>query len=257
MTELIFRVDPIGQRQPDPPKDAAEARDRLLEGNGRFLELFEKQQIVHVSPEAVGISPDGGVIPQRPFAAVLGCADARVPIELVFRCPSSAIFIVRVAGNVAGGECVGSLEYAVATLAESLRVIIILGHSGCGAVIAAVDSYLDPQSYPFTSAPLRSIIDRILPAVRIADNALAEAHGGRTAASPGGRQALVETSVRVNAALTAASIRSALSFPVQYGVFNLISREVDLNEPPADTDAMLALAAQVATSAPIRKILDS
>ncbi|MFV2071782.1 MAG: carbonic anhydrase [Thermoanaerobaculales bacterium] len=257
MTELIYRVDPEGRHQPDPPNDALEARERLLDGNHRFVELFEKQQIVHVSPEAVGISPDGDAIPQRPFAAVLGCADARVPTELLFRCPSNALFVVRVAGNVGGAECVGSLEYAVATLAESLRVIVILGHSSCGAVIAAVDSYLDPQSYPSTSAPLRSIIDRILPAVRMADNALAAAHGGRTADSPRGRQALIETSVRVNAALTAASIHSALSFPVQFGVFDLVSREVDLSEPPVDTEAMLTLAAEVAASDRIRQALES
>ncbi len=242
MTEVIYRVDPDGRQRPDPPIDATEARDRLLDGNRRFVDLFEKQQIVHVSPEAVGINPRGGAIPHRPFAAVLGCADSRVPTELLFRCPSNALFVVRVAGNVAGDECVGSLEYAVTTLAESLKVIIVLGHSNCGAVIAAVDSYLDPRSYPSTSVPLRSIIDRILPAVRVADNALAAAHGGRTADSPGGREALIETSVRVNAALTAASIREALSFPVQYGVFDLISREVDLTEPPADTEVMLALA---------------
>ncbi len=257
MTEVIYRVDPKGLQRPDPPNDAAEARDRLLNGNRKFVELFEKQQIVHVAPEEVGISPDGFTIPQRPFAAILGCADARVPIELLFRCPSNALFVVRVAGNVAGGECVGSLEYAVANLAETLRVIIVLGHSGCGAVIAAVEAHLDPRSYPSTSAPLCSIIDRVLPAVRMADNALAEAHGGRTADSPGGRQALIDTSVRMNAALTAASIRSALSFPVQYGVFDLVSHEVDLAEPPADTEAMLALAAEVAASEEIRKALDS
>ncbi len=257
MTEVIYRVDSKGLQHPDPPTDAAGARGRLLDGNRRFAELFEKQQIVHVSPEAVGISPDGGVIPQRPFAAVLGCADARVSPELLFRCPSNTLFVVRVAGNVAGVECVGSLEYAVANLAETLRVIIVLGHSGCGAVIAAVDSHLEPRSYPSTSAPLCSIIDRVLPAVRMADDALVAAHGGRTADSPGGREALIETSVRMNAAQTAASIRSALSFPVQYGVFDLVSHEIDLAEPPADTQTMLALAAEVAASAPIRQLLDS
>ncbi len=257
MTEVIYRVDPKGLEKTEPPNDASEARDRLLDGNRRFVELFEKRQIVHVSPEAVGICPDGGTLPQRPFAAILGCADARVPIELLFRCPSNALFVVRVAGNVGGSECVGSLEYAVANLAETLRVIIVLGHSGCGAVIAAVDSYLNPQSYPSTSAPLRSIIDRILPAVRLADNALAEAHGGRTAKGPAGRQALIETSVKMNAALTAASIHSALSFPVQYGVFDLLSHKIDLAEPPVNPEAMLALAAEVAASAPIRQILDS
>lgn len=248
MTEVIYRVDPRGLKKPNPPADAAEARDRLLDGNCRFIRLFDEQQIVHVAPEEVGINPDGGVASQKPFAAVLGCADARVHTELIFRCPSNALFVVRVAGNVAGNECMGSLEYAVTNLADSLRVIIVLGHSGCGAVSASVDSYLDPRSYPSPSAPLRSIIDRILPAVRMADNALAAAHGGRTADSTGGRHALIETSVRMNAALTAASIRSALSFPVHYGVFDMASRQVDLADPPADTEAMLDLAADVAGS---------
>lgn len=257
MTEVIYRVDSKGLQHPDPPTDAAGARDRLLHGNRNFVKMFEEQQIVHVSPEAVGISPDGSALPQRPFAAILGCADARVPIELLFRCPSNALFVVRVAGNVAGDECVGSLEYAVANLAETLRVIIVLGHSSCGAVIAAVDSYLDPLTYPSTSAPLRSIIDRILPAVRMADNVLAATIGGRTADNPGSRQALIETSVRLNAALTAASIRSTLSFPVQYGVFDLVSHEIDLAEPPADADAMLALAADIAVSECIQLSLDS
>ena len=257
MTEVIYRVDPKGLQHPDPPTNAAEARDRLLDGNRNFVRLFEDQQIVHVAPEEVGICRDGGTLPHRPFAAILGCADARVPIELLFRCPSNALFVVRVAGNVAGGECVGSLEYAVANLAETLRVIIVLGHSDCGAVIAAVDSCLDPRSYPSDSASLCSIIDRVLPAVRLANNALTEAHGDRTADSPGGRQALIETSVRMNAALTAASIRSALAFPVHYGVFDLVSHEVDLAEPPADTEAMLALAAEVAASERIRQTLGS
>ena len=257
MTEVIYRVDPMGLQQADPPNDAVEARDRLLFGNRKFVRLFEEQQVVHVSPEAVGICPDGGILPQRPFAAILGCADARVPIELLFRCPSNALFVVRVAGNIAGNACVGSLEYAVANLAESLRVIIVLGHSDCGAVTAAVDSHLDSHSYPSASAPLQSIIDRILPAVRMADNALAEVYGGRTVDGPERRQALIETSVRLNAALTAASIRSALSFPVQYGVFDLVSHEIDLAESPADTEAMLALAAEVAISERIRQTLDS
>lgn len=257
MTEVIYRVDPKRLRHPDPPNDAAEAHDRLLDGNRKFVELFEKKQVVHVAPEDVGICPDGGTLPQRPFAAILGCSDARVPIELLFRCPSNALFVVRVAGNVAGDACVGSLEYAVANLAESLQVIIVLGHSGCGAVTAAVDSHLDPRAYPADSAPLCSIIDRILPAVRLADNALAQAHGGRTADNAGGRQALIDTSVRMNAALTAASIRSALSFPVHFGVYDLISHEVDLAEPPLNNEATLALAAEIAVSERIQLSLDT
>jgi len=256
VTEVIYRIDPEGLEQPAPPADAAAACERLLDGNRRFVDLFGEPQVVHVAPEAVGISRDGGAIAQRPFAAILGCADARVPTELVFRCPSNSLFVVRVAGNVAGDECVGSLEYAVENLAHSLRLVVVLGHTACGAVSAAVDTYLDPRNYPLL-VPLRSVVDRILPAVRMADNALAAAHGGRTAESPGGREALIETSVILNAALSAATIRRDLSFPVQFGIFNLISREVDLAEPPADADAMMALAAEVATSAPIRDLLDS
>jgi carbonic anhydrase len=257
MPEVIYRVDPRGEKQPEKPADAAAARERLLDGNRRFVELFDEPQVVHVAPESVGISTDGSAIAQEPFAAILGCADARVPTELVFRCPSNAVFVVRVAGNVAGNECMGSLEYAVANLAESLQVIIVLGHTGCGAVGAAVGSYLDPGAYPAASAPLRSVIDRILPAVRVADNALASAHGGRTAETPGGRQALIETTVVLNAALAAAVVRTSLDFPVQFGVFDLASREVGLAEPPVDADSMVALAAEVATSERIREALDS
>lgn len=109
MPEVIYRVDSRGEKQPEKPADAAAARERLLDGNRRFTQLFDEPQVVHVAPESVGISSDGSAIEQQPFAAILGCADARVPTELVFRCPSNAVFVVRVAGNVAGAECMGSL----------------------------------------------------------------------------------------------------------------------------------------------------
>lgn len=256
MTEVIYRIDSEGPEPSEPPADAMAARGLLLDGNRGFVDLLGESQVVHVPPEAVGISRDGRAIEQRPFAAILGCADARVPTELVFRCASNSLFVVRVAGNVAGDECVGSLEFAVANLAESLRLVVVLGHTACGAVSAAVDTYLDPRNYPLL-VPLRSVVDRILPAVRAADNALAAAHGGRTAESPGGREALIETSVVLNAALAAATVKRDLSFPVQFGVFNLVSRKVQLTEPPADADAMMALAEEVATSEPIRALLDS
>lgn len=256
MTEVIYRINREGKMLSELPADAAAARERLLEGNRKFMDLFDEPQVVHVAPEDVGISTDGDAIAQRPFAAILGCADARVPTELVFRCPSNAVFVVRVAGNVAGDECMGSLEYAVANLAESLQVIVVLGHTGCGAVSAAVDSYLEARNYPTSSAPLRSVIDRILPAVRVADDALASAHGGRTAETSGGRLALIESTVKLNAALVAAEIRSALSFPVQFGVFDLTSREVHLAEPPIDADAMTALAKEVAASDCVRNALE-
>ena len=70
---------------------------------------------------------------QTPFAALLGCADARVPLELVFSRSANDAFAVRVAGNVLGAECVGSLDFAVTQL-PSIRVVAVVGHTGCGAV---------------------------------------------------------------------------------------------------------------------------
>lgn len=248
MTEEIDRVDPKNRDRPPLPEDAKAAVKRLLDGNHSFVTSYEGQQMVPLAPGEIGIRRGGGVPEQRPFAAILGCADARIHTEEIFRCPSNALFGVRVAGNVAGAECLGSLEYAVANLPDSLRVIVVLGHSLCGAVTAAVDSYLDPETYPSLSAPLKSIIDRILPAVRMAGDALAATLEGRTVDRPGERHALIESSVRLNAALTAAEIKKALSFPVLYGVYDLASREVDLTEPPEDSRAMLTLAVEVASS---------
>ena len=99
---------------------------------------------------------------------MLGCSDARVPIELIFDQSPNDLFVVRVAGNVLGVECLGSIDYAVANLGKSLKLVVVLGHTTCGAVSAAVDSYLAPKNYAeiaFTHA-LRSLVDRIQTAVR-------------------------------------------------------------------------------------------
>ena len=79
---------------------------------------------------------------QRPFAAVLGCSDARVPIELIFNEGPNDLFVIRVAGNGLGSEVLGSLKYAVEHLGGSMKIVAVLGHSGCGAVSSAVDVYL-------------------------------------------------------------------------------------------------------------------
>ncbi len=125
---------------------------------------------------------------QSPFGIVLGCSDARAPIELIFDQSHNELFVVRVAGNVLGTECLGSIEYAARNFAASLRLVVVLGHSGCGAVGAAVDLYLDPVAYGAIAEThsLRSIIDRILVVVRIADKALER----RCGAGPRGRSRL-------------------------------------------------------------------
>jgi carbonic anhydrase len=76
---------------------------------------------------------------QSPFAAVLACSDSRVPVELIFHCGVGDIFVIRVAGNFPCTSVIGSLEYAVEHL--GVRLAVILGHSQCGAVTAAVDNH--------------------------------------------------------------------------------------------------------------------
>ena len=125
-------------------------------GNRAFAELFDRledgtgtvRRIVPIDPRDLGLLPHGaGSLQQRPFAAVLGCSDARVPIELIFNEGPNDLFVVRVAGNTLGDDVRGSLNYALDHLGESLKLIVVLGHSACGAVTAAVDVFLDPPSY--------------------------------------------------------------------------------------------------------------
>ena len=123
------------------------------------------QQIIPVDTRDLGFTPDAAGTPtQRPFAAVLGCSDARVPIELIFNEGPNDLFVVRVAGGGLGLEVLGSLKYAVENLGGTLKLIVVLGHSGCGALTTAVDVFLNPGDYLTVAAKhsLRSILDRSL-----------------------------------------------------------------------------------------------
>ena len=108
----------------------AEALARLRAGNGRFTSdnLVVRNHLASASATATG---------QFPFAAVLGCIDSRVPVELVFDAGIGDLFAARTAGNVVGEDVIGSLEFA-AELA-GVKVIVVLGHSACGAVKGACD----------------------------------------------------------------------------------------------------------------------
>ena len=89
------------------------------------------------------------------------------------------LFVIRVAGNVLGDVCMGSIEFALNALSESVKCVVMLGHLGCGAVTGAVDSYLLPLKFWSKSNPpmLRTIMQQIFVAVREADNAIKEAWG--------------------------------------------------------------------------------
>jgi carbonic anhydrase len=245
MLDIIYRYDPERRLETSSPASAQEARRILVAGNRDFAEIADPfrisgepcTRIVPIDLRDLGITESEGTAPeQRPFAVVLGCSDARVPTELIFRQACNSLFVVRVAGNVLGSECLGSIDYAVQNLGDSIKLLVVLGHSGCGAVTAAVDAFLQPRHYLdlAPSHPVRAIVDRLLLPVRAAARALDVACGPQATTLPGYRRALIECGVALNAALTAATLKQDFrdrlrsDMEVLYGVYNLVSRRVQL-----------------------------
>jgi carbonic anhydrase len=122
------------------PQDAAQARQRLLEGNKRFV--AEESIHDHASKDWRKRLTAG----QRPFATILGCSDSRVPIELIFDQGFGDLFVIRIAGNVISADVLGSLQYAGHHL--HVPLLMVLGHEGCGAVTAALDAKLKRAREP-------------------------------------------------------------------------------------------------------------
>lgn len=242
---------------PEVPATSDEAVRYLLEGNARFI-----RAVVPELPAPSTIPPKAGdsFVPlpappaprQCPFSVVLGCSDARVPLELVFDAKPNQLFVVRVAGNVLGDECLGSIEYALNSFQDSVHLLVVLGHTGCGAVSAAVDAYLTPRkhnSIAFTRS-LRSVVNHVLISVRGAAMSLEEFWGAGVSADPGYRAALIEVSVYLNAAMTAYHLQeevrpsAASGVEVAYGVFDVATCRVigpDL-DPATDDTSKLAKA---------------
>lgn len=213
-------------------ENAAEAVALLDAGSQAFSRLGDGEgpyEIV-VDPEAFGVvheSDDDGILNQEPFAAVLSCSDARVPIELTLGRAGNDLFVVRVAGNVPGAECIGSLHYASDHL-PTIRVFAIVGHSNCGAVTAAVDSLLTPREYlPIARlAPLRGIVDSLFGGIRMAVVALERATGHDPMRTPAMREALIAVSALANTALTASVVSRELGRDTVFGVYDLEQRAV-------------------------------
>jgi carbonic anhydrase len=134
---------------------AIAALARLRDGNRRFV----------VDDTAPVVSSQGRraalVSGQEPFAIVLGCSDSRVPAELVFDQGFGDLFVIRVAGNVVAPSQVGSVEFAAARFGT--RLVVVMGHSQCGAVLATLEDLLGRGTTQ--SRNLRSIVDRVRPSV--------------------------------------------------------------------------------------------
>ncbi|CAN6959529.1 MULTISPECIES: carbonic anhydrase [Psychrobacter] len=136
------------------PKTGQEALELLKEGNTRYMDsLTNTDPMMQRRPELVSN--------QDPLAIILGCSDARVPVEIVFDQGLGDLFVIRVAGNVVAPSQIGSVEFAAEKFGTKL--VVVLGHSHCGAVTACVDALINPeQNY---SPNLQSIVDRIRPSV--------------------------------------------------------------------------------------------
>ena len=134
----------------------AEALQRLRDGNRRFV-AGERGNADSVS-EARRAELVGG---QNPFAAIVACSDSRVPVELLFDQGLGDLFVIRVAGNIVAPSQIGSVEFAAAKLGT--RLVVVLGHSNCGAIDAALQAIKSADEA--ASPNLRAIVDSIRPAL--------------------------------------------------------------------------------------------
>ena len=249
----------------DTPATPEAAIHALLAGNAAFV----AEAAPHLpAPSTTGATAGCPAPPrQAPYCVVLGCSDARAPLEIIFDAGPNQFFVVRVAGNSLGDECFGSIEYALHTFKGSVHLLAVVGHTRCGAVAAAVDAYLRPtehDSIAFTRS-LRSVVNHGLIAVRLSAVALAEVWGPGVENDPGYRDALWELSVYVNAALSAPHLKSEprpdeqFGVGVVFGVFDIASCRVigpdldpatddtsKLAPAPADADELAALGRAVA-----------
>jgi carbonic anhydrase len=134
---------------------AVEALACLRDGNQRFVANETAAPLSSLDRRAALVAG------QEPFAIVLGCSDSRVPAELVFDQGFGDLFVIRVAGNVVAPSQVGSVEFAAARFGT--RLVVVMGHSQCGVVIATLEEVLGrPTS---KSRNLRSIVERVRPSV--------------------------------------------------------------------------------------------
>ncbi len=143
------------KRSAPPTVTATDALERLREGNERFV--TDQGGFDGMSVRAARQTLEG----QAPFAVILGCSDSRVPAEVVFDQGFGELFVIRVAGNIVAPSQAGSVEFAVEQLGA--RLVVVLGHTRCGAVLATIDAVKRPA--PGGSPNLGAIVERIRPCV--------------------------------------------------------------------------------------------
>ena len=180
---------------------AQEALDRLKEGNQRFVANARDQDATQYHTRRAELAAG-----QQPFAIILGCSDSRVPAELVFDQGLGDLFVIRVAGNIVAPSQVGSVEFAAARY--DTRLVVVLGHSQCGAILATLEEMQRPTENQ--SRNLKAIVDRVRPSVET----VMEAHRG------GHPDRIVEAAVRANIRASVDHLRHGSEL-----LENLIDRE--------------------------------
>ena len=170
---------------------ARAALARLQEGNRRFVSDERKLDVraSHTRREALA---DG----QQPYAIVLGCSDSRVPAEVVFDQGLGDLFVIRVAGNIVAPSQVGSVEFAASRYGA--RLVVVLGHTQCGAVQATLEHLASPAEH---TSSVQSIVDRIRPSI---ETILA-------VAPPGDATRMLQQAVRANVRASANHLRHGSS----------------------------------------------
>lgn len=172
------------------PPSGPEALTMLKEGNERYVDsLTSTDPLMQKRPELVS--------KQEPVAIILGCSDARVPVEIVFDQGLGDLFVIRVAGNVVAPSQIGSIEFAAEKFGTQL--VVVLGHSHCGAVTACVEALINPEQY--YSPNLQSIVDRIRPSVYNLHE-LATATGKDVDA-----EELIDRSIRANVRMSVSQLK--------------------------------------------------
>jgi carbonic anhydrase len=167
---------------------AREALQRLREGNARFVADEPIASALGRNSRRSEVAAS-----QKPFAIILGCSDSRVPAEIVFDQGLGDLFVIRVAGNIVAPSQIGSVEFAAERFGT--RLVVVLGHSRCGAILATLEELRRPTENQ--SRNLKSIVDRVRPSVE----ALL-ATGLRD-----DEERLVESAVRANVRVSAGHLR--------------------------------------------------
>jgi carbonic anhydrase len=203
---------------------------------------------------------------QAPFAAVLACSDARLPVEQVFGQEANHLFVVRLAGNVPSPEALESLEFGVGSL-ESIELMAVVGHTSCGALTAAAAAYLSPGSHPAT---MKATTAHLWTSVHLAARALEQAQRVDWSSLAQVGPPLIDLAALAHAARTAMHLQNTFSplrdaMPVVYGLYNLHTRQVGqplgavwqpgLRFAPEGPDQVKTLLAEWASSAYIHTLL--